>query len=355
MDDKNQNSGNDSQGGGIKTALVKYALIVAIIVGAFAVVGGTGLFLYAAFGEDGGTVFGFAKETPKPGSVVPEQSGAAEPEGAAAPKRTTALVMGVNQGLADTMFLLTYESGGGRTDIVSVPRDTQITLPKEDVTALHALGRLATPNSGVMKINELHSYAGAEYGPVYVRDFLENMLDVHIDYYAVISLSAFRNIVDLVGGIEIEVPSGGMIYNDPLQNLEINLSPGLQTLDGKHAEQFVRFRDTYSGGDLDRIKVQQSFMRAFFEQALSKENIRENWLGFASTLVSYVKTDITLDDIPQYLPALASLDPSSLNIHQIPGEAFKSNGVWYFAYDHAVGPQMIDEIFYSDSSAPQAQ
>ena len=67
----------------------------------------------------------------------------------------------------------------------------------------------------------------------------------------------FRDLIDAIGGVEFDVPTR-MYYTDPKQNLEIDLYPGKQLLDGKKAEMFMRFRQNndgtgYAEGDIGRM------------------------------------------------------------------------------------------------------
>ena len=66
------------------------------------------------------------------------------------------------------------------------------------------------------------------------------ILEIPVNYYARINLEGFRNIIDILGGVEFNVPFD-MLYDDPAQNLHISLEKGLQILDGVKAEQLVRF------------------------------------------------------------------------------------------------------------------
>lgn len=348
----------------IKVLGAKYALIVGVIVGAFLLVGGVAVFVYSAMQSTATT----GDDTSTPLSLDGQgQDGSGQfgdgdfINAFAAPARTTALVLGIHPtgGISDLMLLVTFDSVTNKIDVVSIQRDTLITLPKEDVDALHALGRKMTPSSGNMKLGELHSYAGDVYGPEYVKKFVQNMLSVDIDYTVVISTTAFRNIVDAAGGVYMEVRAKGYHYSDPEQNLYIDIPGGYQKLDGKMAEGVVRYRHDYTNGDLDRIEVQQQFMKNFFEQVLNRETIKNNWPSFLSTVISYVKTDFTIDDIPKYLSSIDKLDGDNIEFRSLPGVAEYISGGWYYFYSPAEGRVLIDEIFSvkeapAEEEAPQS-
>jgi anionic cell wall polymer biosynthesis LytR-Cps2A-Psr (LCP) family protein len=107
--------------------------------------------------------------------------------------------------------------------------------------------------------------------------------------------------VDAAGGIEFDVPVR-MLYNDPYQNLSIDLQPGRQVLDGEKAEMLMRYRKGYQEGDLSRIGVQQAFLEAALEQKsdmkisaaevyrlLSKEMETDLDMKTARTLISLLQ------------------------------------------------------------------
>ena len=103
---------------------------------------------------------------------------------------------------------------------MSIPRDTRVLIDNK-----------------YRKINFAYPYGGIELAAGTVSE----LLDVNIKYYIFVDTFAFRIIVDLLGGVDIDVPVN-LDYDDPTQDLHIHLKKGLQHLDGEHAEQYVRFR-----------------------------------------------------------------------------------------------------------------
>ena len=157
--------------------------------------------------------------------------------------------------LTDVIMLAQINPENDTVHVMSIPRDTRVNYR----------GRW-------MKINSVYSMgkndaAGSEATILAVKQ----LTGIPINHFIRINFSAFRNCIDELGGVEFNVPQR-MRYTDPYQDLRINLSPGLQVLDGDKAEQLVRFRH-YPNGDIDRIKVQQSFLHALVEQKLQLRNI----------------------------------------------------------------------------------
>jgi len=273
--------------------------------------------------------------TPPPSPVIP---------GLRPPDRTNIMLLGLDDeaGLPDVILLITYDGVENMIDIISIPRDTRVVLTDVERAELNALSRWF-PSSGVVKINELHNYAGRANGPAFLRRRIETMLDIEVDYQVILDLAAFRYIVDAVGGIYMDIRPGGMVYRQGGM-LDINIPGGRQLLDGELAEQFVRFR-VYARGDLARIEAQHQFMREFFSQALSMESIMNNPMVFARSLFAYVATDFLVTDLLRYTAAIHALSADSIEFHTVPGEARMIGGISFFIVDEAAAKDLVDEIY----------
>ena len=168
------------------------------------------------------------------------------------------LVLGVDENnRADTIMLLSFEDGN--VTGTSIPRDTAF-ISKE-------LDRK-------VKLSEI---LNSENGNQKVIDAVRDTLSVPITYYAKVNLSAVKEIVDSVGGIEIDVPMD-MEYDDPHKNLHIKLKQGRHTLNGDAVCGLLQFRRSNNGtgypqGDMTRIEVGQQVISEFIKQKLNKEFI----------------------------------------------------------------------------------
>ncbi|MGB7415124.1 MAG: LCP family protein [Thermosynechococcaceae cyanobacterium] len=142
---------------------------------------------------------------------------------------------------SDTMLLTRLDPDQKQVSILSIPRDTRVRIP--DV--------------GVTKINAANYEGGANLASEVVSETLN---DVPVDRYVRVSTGAFRELVDVVGGVEVFVPYR-MLYEDKTQGLSIDLEPGLQRLNGQQAEGFSRFRKD-NLGDIGRAQRQQTLIKA---------------------------------------------------------------------------------------------
>lgn len=218
--------------------------------------------------------------------------------------KVNVLVLGVDaDGLrTDTIILASYDLDNNKINMLSIPRDTRMYIGKK-----------------YQKINAAHSLTqnGKIKGPQGTIEAVTRLTGVPINYYVEFSTSAFRKMIDALGGVEFDVPQR-MHYTDSSQGLYIDLQPGVQILDGDKAEQLVRFRK-YPRGDIARVEVQQSFVKAVAEQKLNVE-ILTKLPDIYEVLQSDIKTNFTVLDIMKYVPNLKELTSENVQFFQLPGE-----------------------------------
>ena len=183
-----------------------------------------------------------------------------------------ALVTGRDRvsGLCDVMMLVSFDPSNSRICVLQIPRDTY---------ALYGDG-------SYRKINGAQHALGEDG----LCELLEESLGVRIDGYISLDLSGFRELVDLIGGVEIELDRP-IKYSDPEQDLRIDLESGMQTLDGKQAEMFVRYRSGYKRGDLDRLDAQKKFLAALFDALRQKVSI-SNAYELLQLALGHVDTNV---------------------------------------------------------------
>ena len=172
---------------------------------------------------------------------------------------------------------------------------------------------------------------------------VEKLLDIHIDFYAAVTFEGFREVIDAIGGIEFDVPKTITTWNDDYQR-NVTVEAGRQVLNGEQAEAVVRHRQTYQMGDLERVEMQQSFLRAAADQLLQGKNL---WKlpKLIRTCYSYVQTDAELVDILRYASIAADIDLDSLMTATLPGEARDEDGKSYFFLDKKGCQEMMAKIF----------
>jgi LCP family protein required for cell wall assembly len=219
----------------------------------------------------------------------------------------TILLLGtdVSGGNTDVIALIKVEQGV--TDVVQIPRDSYI----------------EAETYGPIKINALYALGGIDA----VKQEISAHMERPIQHYIVINLAAVRQLGDMLGGLEINVPKR-MAYVDNSQGLNIDLQPGLQTLKGTDLEGFLRFRHD-EAGDIGRIERQQLALRALF----TKLGRPETLVRLPALLVKMGK-EVQTDMGPMDLGGMATaLGGTQLHTKQLGGRPFEQNGISYWEAD----------------------
>lgn len=268
------------------------------------------------------------------------------------PAHTNFAILGVDDDgtRTDIMIVGTYDSTADTLSMISIPRDTMVVMPKERRDILKEKGRW-TPSDGIMKANAVHSLSGKEYSVAFTIMQLEEMFGIKISYYAKLNLEAFKYVIDEMGGVEFDVPQR-MYYNDPAQKLYIDLQPGLQVLNGSDAEGLIRYRKPdkdnpkspgYARGDLQRVEVQQAFIKATIAQALRKDKIINNVSAFYTAVTTYVESNLTTADMLKYFKDARKVSMDDIHSYTIPGSISGD----YYVINEAEKVKLVDEVFYS--------
>jgi LCP family protein required for cell wall assembly len=232
--------------------------------------------------------------------------------------RVSILLMGIDQRCdeegpahTDTMMVLTIDPVGLSAAMLSLPRDLWVEIP----------------NFGVDRINQANYYGEVyEYpggGQALAVQTVEALLGVPIDYYVAVNFDAFVEVVDLIGGIDIDIPEAidDPDYPDRCYGYDpFSIEAGEQHLDGEAALKYARTRATF-GGDVDRAGRQQAVILAVRQKIFdlnsipqliaqapqlwqtSQENVRTNM-----TLDEAIQLALLVQDIPRESIRTAVLD-----------------------------------------------
>lgn len=236
------------------------------------------------------------------------------------------------------------DEDGIRTDLILFCR---YNLTDNAITALQIpRDTLVETNRYDKKINSAYGTAEKEQR---LFDEIEQVVGIRPQKYVVVSFKAFRELIDAIGGVEVDVPIR-MYYTDPVQGLTIDLYPGLQVLNGKRAEMFMRFRYNndgtgYPNGDIDRIAAQKGFYQAAMNKLLSGSTILKV-PKIMSIISNNVKTDFTGEEIMKYISKIPSFSMEKVKILTLPGEGgYGENGVSYFFHDKKETELLVKENF----------
>jgi LCP family protein required for cell wall assembly len=228
-------------------------------------------------------------------------------------------------GRSDVMMLVRIDPATESVNVLSIPRDTQVNITGE----------------GTVKINHANLMGGAEFTAQVVS---QNLNGVTIDRYVRVSTGAFRELVDLMGGVEVYVPEA-MEYEDQTQQLKIDLQPGQQILNGEQAEQFARYRND-ENGDIGRVQRQQQLIQAL-RHRLTDPMLLPRIPQAIQIFQKYIDTNLT----PEEMLALAhfglELKQDNLRMVLLPGrfstpEEYVAS---YWIMDLVAKDQVMQEYF----------
>ena len=238
-------------------------------------------------------------------------------------------------GRSDTMLLLRLDPRDNSVRMLSIPRDTKVDIP----------------GVGVAKIND----ANVEGGPALTARVVSRTLnDVPIDRYVRVTTEAFRELVDIVGGIEVYVPYP-MKYVDNTQNLKIDLEQGWQTLNGDQSEQFARFRKDQSG-DIGRVQRQQTLLKAL-RQRLVNPTVLPRLPQAVRVIQQYIDTNLSLEEMLALVGFGLKLEQDDFKMVLLPGRfSDPSESVAsYWIMDSAGKDRVIGQYFQSNPTLSSAE
>lgn len=248
----------------------------------------------------------------------------------------TCLFMGVNGALTDFIMLGQYNPNTREVNLLSIPRDTKV--------------------SGTID-GKINSAYASGYKPMNTVKKVEELTGIEAQYYVLFDTKVLRQVVDAVGGVEIDVPIN-MNYDDPAQDLYIHLKKGKQTLTGKQAEQFVRFRKNndgsgYKNGDVDRVAAQQQFIKAMVSRVLEPQNLLKLDELF-EIAISNTKTNVTLEILVGYTDDIITFKKDRIRTEILPGAGgYAENGISYFFVDKTATEALIQEMFFKEVKAEE--
>ncbi len=245
----------------------------------------------------------------------------------------TVLVVGTDKvsQSTDTIMLAAFDTEKGSVNLLSIPRDTIIKT-----------------NRANKKINAV--YASNDNDMSALCEEVYGVTGIYPDRYVLVSLEGFERLVDAVGGITVDVPIN-MQYYDPAQDLKIDIKKGVQTLDGKDAVGFMRFRKTYVEGDIGRIKMQHVLIDALADKMLTPQTLTKI-SELADIIKENVETDLSIGNIIWLGKHLLFIDKeSSLTSHLLPGYAEYYEGLSYYFPSESEALSLINE-FYNPYAAP---
>lgn len=200
-------------------------------------------------------------------------------------------------GNSDTILLLRIIPATHQINVLSIPRDTRVKLPGKSTN----------------KINDANAKGGITLAQKAVSKLLS---DIPIHRYVRVDTQGFISFADALGGVEINIPKP-MRYVDQTQKLDINFAAGVQTLNGKHLQEYVRFRHD-DLGDIGRVQRQEVVLKSLLEKFVQPTT----W-GKLPKLLQVIQenvdTDISLGEMLGIAQFLTHIDKQHINVLMLPG------------------------------------
>ena len=250
-----------------------------------------------------------------PGEVAPLQADARVLAGTEIPVAkpwTTILLLGTDEGpgnwgaRTDTIILAAIQHGTGRAAAFGIPRNfTDLPLGgkqrfREPLNALY----------GFARTKPARFPGGADPGATAVKQAVSRLLGIRVDYYALVNLRGFADLVDALGGVRIHVKERLVdsvtrpAWGEPKPRIDVR--PGeVRHFYGREALAYVRSRKDSS--DYSRMARQRCFLSAMADQ-LDPVRVLRNFGRLTTIVEDNVSTDVPLDRLPRLVRLVAGVD-----------------------------------------------
>jgi LCP family protein required for cell wall assembly len=195
----------------------------------------------------------------------------------------------------DAIMVLHISADRDSASIMSIPRDSWVQIP----------------GHGMNKINAGFSFGG----PTLMVQTIESVTGVRIDHVAIVDFDGFKEITDALGGVTITVPK-------TVSSFQGTIEAGTYTMDGETALTYVRQRYNLPGGDFDRVRRQQNWIRAVMNKLMSggtlKNPVKLNNALSALTKSLATDDDFTIEEMQSLAVSLRSLRSDDVDFFTVP-------------------------------------
>ncbi|MFE5619706.1 LCP family protein [Streptomyces sp. NPDC056470] len=211
---------------------------------------------------------------------------------------------------SDTALVVHIPEGRTQAVAISIPRDTLVTRPE-----CQKSGGGTAPAAQRVMFNSVF----AQYGPACVMKTVEKMSGVRLDHYLEIDFAGFKDLVDAIGGVTVDI-------DEPIKDgaAGLDLAAGPQRLDGTQSLAFVRTRyGVGDGSDLGRIGNQQKFLTALLTEVRKQDLLSSPTKTYevADSATKALTTDsglASLTALSEFARSLNGVDPSSMETIMLP-------------------------------------
>lgn len=242
----------------------------------------------------------------------------------------------------DAIICVYFDNEKGRVSTLQIPRDTYVTdgdyqgrinnlLPRYKTVAEEA-GAADPMDTGIRK---LMAKIRSDFG-------------VSLDNYVFLDSKGVAALTDALGGVTLDIPMD-IDYTDEDRGIDLHLDEGVQKLDGETAAMFLRYRQGYPQADLGRINAQKLYAAAMLDKLMSFKSVTSA-ATVMEALASYVKTDLTAEQVLALTTTLCLTDSSRVVMYTLPGNGVTVNGASYYGAYKGLLADVLCNGFY-DASA----
>lgn len=236
------------------------------------------------------------------------------------------LILGIDesQHLTDVMMMANIDTKSGAINILQIPRDTYVGDDTVETGKINAV--YGHPKKGEASIDGLVRVVNSKF-------------KVSIDHYATITLDKFREVVDILGGVPVDIKQD--IYWDDNTTLE----EGYHLLSGHEAEMFIRYRKGYATGDIGRMGATKQFMESLIDMMFNMSSAKVIQLG--TSCYDKITTDMTINEMLKLYNIVKDMDKDKIEFFMIPGEGIASlyNGYAIYAVDRESFVEILNNRF----------
>ena len=209
----------------------------------------------------------------------------------------------VNDGMTDMILYVHFNNETGEMKMLQIPRDTMVTTD--------------TSVSGNFRINGVAKTQGSDgnNNMAALCELVADQYKLPIDGFMTIRLEMLTELVDLFGGVEINVPVD--VDYAALGLGDSVIHAGYQTLNGASMEFLLRARKIYPDGDIGRLNMQRQFYAALFRKLKSIGNIWDV-AKLTPAVLNYMETNLSASDLISFAISMLKIDSSKIMICQMP-------------------------------------
>ncbi|MBR0484667.1 MAG: LCP family protein [Oscillospiraceae bacterium] len=227
--------------------------------------------------------------------------------------------------LHDVNYLIQFNLWNASMSILQIPRDTY------------------TPsytNAYTHKFNSVYTFGNEKKSNIQrVVDCVQENYGVPVDAYVTTTCDNVAAIIDIVGGVPIDMPYPIVFEADKV------IPNGEQVLSGEEAEWFLRFRYGYQDGDIGRVQAQRIFMAAAMKKAISMNSVQI----FSAVNKIYkqelIATDMSMEDISRLADLAGTIDMANVNVFMLPGEYTMADDQAIWSVHKTAALEMMNQYF----------